>query len=328
MNAIFPTREGPWRSAPGPLTRRNGRESAPALAPKAVNRETGLQEAVSWRRTLHRSKGLLVENSSVAATEVGPAGYETKHQVVLPYLGLFQYNVGKQGCYIDTACTLFVLPDREYQDVHPVRGLGHAGIVINLEPDVLEEIIFAPKSRRAFSDMVRPASRRLKLITHQILRCLEAADDPLFADEWIIAALTEAFGTQTKTAPRNPAVLANAKLLLHAREGERLSLDAIAREVGVSGVYLTQEFSRAEGIPLYRYQLQLRMNRALLELPHCEDITRLALDLGFSSHSHFTSSFRRHFGMTPSDYRKGHSISLPHSDRPFRDRSLSGPLYG
>jgi AraC-like DNA-binding protein len=35
-----------------------------------------------------------------------------------------------------------------------------------------------------------------------------------------------------------------------------------------------------------------------------EDITGLALDLGFSSHSHFTDVFRREFGSTPSEIRK------------------------
>jgi AraC-like DNA-binding protein len=47
------------------------------------------------------------------------------------------------------------------------------------------------------------------------------------------------------------------------------------------------------------------LNRALLDLPHCDSITDLALDLGFSSHSHFTSVFRKAFGMTPSQYRAG-----------------------
>jgi AraC-like DNA-binding protein len=32
-------------------------------------------------------------------------------------------------------------------------------------------------------------------------------------------------------------------------------------------------------------------------------LTRLALDLGYSSHSHFTASFRRAFGLTPSAAR-------------------------
>jgi AraC-like DNA-binding protein len=50
--------------------------------------------------------------------------------------------------------------------------------------------------------------------------------------------------------------------------------------------------------------VQLRLARALIELPHANDLTQLALDLGFSSHSHFAASFRRAFGSTPSAFRE------------------------
>jgi AraC-like DNA-binding protein len=73
--------------------------------------------------------------------------------------------------------------------------------------------------------------------------------------------------------------------------------------VGASPVYLSQEFTRTQGVPLYRYLMGLRLNRALLELPHCNDITGLAVYLGFSSHSHFSATFRRFFGMTPAEFR-------------------------
>jgi AraC-like DNA-binding protein len=35
----------------------------------------------------------------------------------------------------------------------------------------------------------------------------------------------------------------------------------------------------------------------------CTDLTGLALDLGFSSHSHFTATFRKHLGITPEAVR-------------------------
>jgi hypothetical protein len=40
-----------------------------------------------------------------------------------------------------------------------------------------------------------------------------------------------------------------------------------------------------------------------VELPHANDLTALALDLGFSSHSHFAAAFRRAFRCTPSGFR-------------------------
>ena len=94
-----------------------------------------------------------------------------------------------------------------------------------------------------------------------------------------------------------------AKAALHDCPDGRLSLSQIASDLGVTPIYLTQTFKRSEGIPLYRYQTHLRLGRALARLPEQDDITDLAFELGFSSHSHFTAAFRSEFGMTPSRYR-------------------------
>ena len=67
-------------------------------------------------------------------------------------------------------------------------------------------------------------------------------------------------------------------------------------------MYLTQVFQQVEGLPLYRYQLRLRLARALDLIAGHEDLSGLAQDLGFSSHSHFTAAFRQAYGMTPSEF--------------------------
>jgi AraC-like DNA-binding protein len=63
-------------------------------------------------------------------------------------------------------------------------------------------------------------------------------------------------------------------------------------------------FQQVEGLPLYRYQLRLRLARALHLLGRYEDLSRLGLHLGFSSHSHFTAAFRQLYGHTPADFRR------------------------
>jgi AraC-like DNA-binding protein len=63
-------------------------------------------------------------------------------------------------------------------------------------------------------------------------------------------------------------------------------------------------FQQQTGMPVHRYLTQLRLRAALERLADADDITSLAIDLGFSSHSHFTDVFRREFGKTPSEYRK------------------------
>jgi Adenosine deaminase len=94
-----------------------------------------------------------------------------------------------------------------------------------------------------------------------------------------------------------------AKELISAGR-ERWSLTGIAAQLQVSPAYLTDLFRRHEGVSIARYQRRLRLSRALLELPHTEDIAALALDLGFSSHAHFSTAFRATYGETPSRYRE------------------------
>lgn len=73
-----------------------------------------------------------------------------------------------------------------------------------------------------------------------------------------------------------------------ASSGRPIGLTELASQLAVSPAYLSDAFRRAEGIPLVRYQLRLRLIRALAELPRTDDLAQLALALGFSSHSHFT----------------------------------------
>jgi AraC family transcriptional regulator len=94
------------------------------------------------------------------------------------------------------------------------------------------------------------------------------------------------------------------KLVLASDLARRWTLGEIAAEVGGSPVYLTQVFKQVEGLPLYRYQLRLRLARALDLLPQYDDLTALGLDLGFASHSHFTTAFRQVYGRSPSEFRQ------------------------
>jgi AraC family transcriptional regulator len=99
-------------------------------------------------------------------------------------------------------------------------------------------------------------------------------------------------------------IVDRAKLVLAGDPARRWTLAEIAAEVRVSPVYLTQLFQQVEGMPLYRYQSRLRLARALDLLAQYDDLTALALDLGFSSHSHFSAAFRQTYGRSPSEFRE------------------------
>jgi AraC family transcriptional regulator len=86
----------------------------------------------------------------------------------------------------------------------------------------------------------------------------------------------------------------------------KLSLQTIAQESGYSRVHFMRMFRAATGRNPHNYLLNIRMERArdLLANPALS-LTEIALDCGFSSHSHMTRAFRQFLGVTPSEYRRG-----------------------
>ncbi len=101
-------------------------------------------------------------------------------------------------------------------------------------------------------------------------------------------------------------VVEEVKELLATRFHENLSLACIAREVHRSPFHLARLFRLRTGRSIHEYRTQLRLRSGLSRLEDGRsDLASLALDLGFSSHSHFTSAFRRAFGVPPSAVRGG-----------------------
>ena len=84
-----------------------------------------------------------------------------------------------------------------------------------------------------------------------------------------------------------------------------LSLQALANESGYSRVHFVRMFRAATGYSPHKYLLNLRLERArqLLKNPSLSLID-IALDCGFSSHSHMSRLFHRFVGVTPSAYRR------------------------
>lgn len=93
--------------------------------------------------------------------------------------------------------------------------------------------------------------------------------------------------------------------LLAIRYMEPLTLDDMAAAVELSTFHAARLFREHTGLTLHHYRNQLRLTEGLHRLaePSCS-LTDIALDLGYSSHSHFTAAFRRAFGVTPSRARQ------------------------
>jgi AraC-like DNA-binding protein len=139
--------------------------------------------------------------------------------------------------------------------------------------------------------------------------------DRLFVEEAVLSILGDVSKLaydrhharpKPRPRPRRDVDLVEAARDVIARHfKDNWSLADIAREVGSSVFHLARIFKARTGFSLHAYRNQLRLRAALERLAEPGvDLIDIALDLGFSSHSHFTETFRRSFGKTPSAVRE------------------------
>jgi AraC family transcriptional regulator len=86
--------------------------------------------------------------------------------------------------------------------------------------------------------------------------------------------------------------------------GDDLSLELIARDVGVSRYHLSRTFSTGTSCGLALYVRARRLSEAAKALLNgAPDILSVLLDTGHGSHEAFTRAFKQHFGITPDQAR-------------------------
>jgi AraC family transcriptional regulator len=262
----------------------------------------------------------LLDSGTVAVRHVDCAG-TCRHRsaeecashthLVFPYRGLYLRHVGGDLAVADANHVLLFNAGQGYQVSHPVTG-GDASLVLSVAQSLLEEL--APRELvgegAAFSfnqqhlRIDARAQALVMLLKHSLNR---GSIESLEAEGLALTLVSRAIGPRTSrvsgASHARRRLVDRVKMLLAGDLSQRWTLAKIAREIRGSPVYLTQVFQQVEGMPLYRYHLRLRLARALDLLAGREDLSALAQDLGFSSHSHFSAAFKQAYGMTPAEFR-------------------------
>lgn len=193
------------------------------------------------------------------------------------------------------------------------RGLvdpsGDHCVFLMVAPSLLAE-----EGSATFPSCFRPVDARTFLLQRLIVERLRGGavdrgrvEESLYR---LVAAVTrvddarETRRTRHGTHKSHARLVEQTKALIAQRASERLSLAQIAREVHASPFHLARIFRARTGFGIHEYRDQLRVRVALDRiLEHDVALSTLALELGYASHSHFTDSFRRAFGVPPSVVR-------------------------
>jgi AraC-like DNA-binding protein len=264
---------------------------------------------------------------------VAPAGREQRaggHHLVVTRRGVFvrhrayAAHGGRAGGAPEVAePTRVLLYNRHepYRVSHP-RGGGDACTVFVLDDATAHELTapFATGRGAAAPFGVRTAPLSPPLLYRvQALRtalrrdeasALGAEEEALGLAAAILDAGHAARGGRGRghAAPeaRATARLADAvRVRLAAAPEQRHTLAALGDALGASPSVLARAFRARYGESIHQQLLRVRVGAALERLVQgATDLSTLALDLGFSSHGHFTTTFRRLVGRAPSEARR------------------------
>ena len=206
---------------------------------------------------------------------------------------------------------LYNAEQRYLRELHSERG--DESVFVELPPASLERLASDGAAVLDGGELRLthvPTDRRTYLMQHLLIRHLRSRPpDLLEAEELALRLVARALAArltgkrparpQTETSHRELAEAAKSELALDLSRRE--SLEELAARLHTSPFHLARVFRAETGFTLAGYRQALRLRAALERLPATDrDLTTLALELGFSSHSHFTASFTCEFGVPPS----------------------------
>ncbi len=206
------------------------------------------------------------------------------------------------------------------------NGHGDRNHFMVVSEDTMEEWVHGPR----FPNPLGKLLPRPYLSARVIARAIAGPADGLTIEEFLLRLGHETVVGAFRADERMPRrrrrpvpLVEDAKAVLSARFTEHMTLDELGRQVNVSPFHLARSFRRHTGYTLHEYRTHLRLRAALERLAAGdEELAVIARAVGFSSHSHMTSTFRRAFGVPPSSVR---SADVCHDPAHFLQAPLTRP---
>ena len=253
------------------------------------------------------------------------AGQMRRHEFVFPRTSVWIEHEGERPFIADPTVVTYYNPYEPYRrrllspegdrcDWYSFDAEVVTDLVRHLDPAAADRPERAFRFHHGPTDPVAYAQQRL--VAHHLDG--PAAPDLVRVEEVMLDVLARVLGRsyesrglapRVRPAPGKPAAAPDVvdRVRAHAllRLDQRLTLSDLARRAECSPFQLCRAFRRATGGSVHQWVLRLRLQASLERVAEPRsDLTAVALDLGFASHSHFTAAFRRTFGITPSALRR------------------------
>jgi AraC family transcriptional regulator len=285
---------------------------------------------MSQVEALFQSPLVQVRNLCCTTGRSGESGLrgETLAHLCIVRRGCFHYHLGSRTYFADPGRALIHDNDAEYRTSHPCEG-GDDCTAIVLTPELMEQA-FGPRRRHELIDFeVTPAAQVSHARAYALLRQHEPER---LAGEEAVIGLVNAIARRRPLRSRAPhlgaermRIVQRTKALLNASLDQNLSLETIAVDAGCSPFHLMRVFRSHTGQTIRAYRARLRVAAALEQmLQGAWDLTDLALQCGFASHSHLSETFRSVLDESPSEIRMRLNGDLVQERRQRLEAALKG----
>jgi AraC-like DNA-binding protein len=238
--------------------------------------------------------------------------------VVFPRTSVWIRHSGSRAFVADPSLATIYNPGQEYtrdaisSDGDRCEWFG-VSTAVALEIAAAFDPHTSDRHEKPFIPQFAPVDRDLYLAQRSFFYRLERmAVDTLEAEETIIGLVSAVIRRGYEQLRSTVSIDNDAKADLVERTKASLakdlstsrSLKELSSELRVSPFHLCRVFREATGYTLHEFRTELRLRSALEMLAQdSASLSRVALEWGYSSHSHFTAAMRARFGKTPSDLR-------------------------
>jgi AraC-like DNA-binding protein len=243
--------------------------------------------------------------------------------------GVFESADTREPQTVNSGCVLILFPG-VWHRYAPDPGVGWTEHWIECQGQIFDEAVRA--------GIVRPAEPILQTgLEPELLRCFERchalAARSALANQHLLstmgAHLLSVIG-YLQSAPRFDRrideLIERAHALIALRCQERLSLPAIAAELGVSYSHLRQGFTARIGLSPKQYHCQVRLQKAQeLLTSTTRSVQEIADILGFHSAFQLSKQFKQHFGEAPQPWRSKQIRRQKHRGKVTQPRSKGSP---
>ena len=245
-----------------------------------------------------------------ASDACGDVERQSSHALVLPVSGVFAKHDAPGRYVIGTPShAILFVADAPYRIGYP-GAIGDRALVLRFGEVLAADLRRASKESLAAHGLLSPAAMLLRNLLW--LRLQTTGVDKLESETLGLDLLSMSLSSMRADGlPRRRSAFARrrraverVKEAVAIAPGERWNVARLAKVAHLSPFHLCHVFRQMVGTSIYDYVLYERLAYTLDAVLDGCDLTAIALDAGFASHSHYTARFRRVFGCTPTALRR------------------------